>query len=571
MVSISLFVELLRTRPLTLFWTMAALQLVLWTLVPLLFYSAPPGQLPLVLAIGHDFQLGTDFGPPLAFWLAEIVFRILGMFGVYLLSQICIVVTFWAVLALGRAVVGEIHAVMAVLLMAGVAVFSVPTPEFGPAILATPLWAMLLLHYWRAAKGGDVRYWLAAGLDAGLLLLTTYAGLVLIGLVVLFLLSSKVGRRHLETVGPWIAGLVTIVVLFPYLIWLDLGGGTTMISLADVVQNLRTWGWLVVALIVSHAGLGLLVVLGRGYFIPSRSKPPEVQREPVDPGARVFVYFFALAPVVAMGLFSLISHRPENFMAAPLAAMSGLAVIVAAGDRIRIEHQYVIGYAWAALVFLPPLLVALAVMVQPWTFAIDLRVGRPAQDIGQFFAESFQRRTGKPLEIVAGDLPTAALISMTAQSRPSLYLESAPEYLPKVTRREIEEKGAVVVWPTADATGRPPAEILRQFPNLVAEVPHAFTRRFQGRMPSMRLGWSMIRPRQPGAAPDVQAQPEPLPLQPIPLPPPELPDTPVQQAPPAQETLPQAQQPQLPLPPAAAPPRQPRSTRPALERQHQPQ
>ncbi len=43
MVSISLFVELLRTRPLTLFWSMAALQLVLWTLVPLVFYSAPPG------------------------------------------------------------------------------------------------------------------------------------------------------------------------------------------------------------------------------------------------------------------------------------------------------------------------------------------------------------------------------------------------------------------------------------------------------------------------------------------------------------------------------------------------
>src|SRR5882724_1591818 len=314
MVSISLFVELLRTRPLTLFWSMAALQLVLRTLVPLLFYSAPPGQLPLVLAIGHDFQLGTDFGPPLAFWLAEIVFRAMGIFGVYLLSQICIVVTFWAVLALGRAIVGEIHAVMAVLLMAGVAVFSVPTPEFGPAILATPLWALLLLHYWRAAKGGDFRYWLAVGLDAGLLLLTTYAGLIQIGLVVLFLLSSKVGRSHLEMVGPWVAGLVTIVVLFPYLIWLDLGGGTTLISLADIVQNLRTWGWLVLALVVSHAGLGLLVVLGRGYFIPSRSKPPEMQREPVDPGARVFVYFFALAPVVAMGLFSLFSHRPENFM-----------------------------------------------------------------------------------------------------------------------------------------------------------------------------------------------------------------------------------------------------------------
>ncbi|AMN40950.1 glycosyltransferase family 39 protein [Rhodoplanes sp. Z2-YC6860] len=566
MVSISLFVELLRTRPLTLFWSMAGLQLVLWTLVPLVFYTAPPGQLPLVLALGHEFQLGTDFGPPLAFWLAELAYRAFGMFGVYLLSQVSIVVTFWAVLALGRAVVGEVHAVMAALLMAGIAVFSVPTPEFGPAILAAPLWALLLYHYWRAAGSGDVRYWLAAGIDAGLLLLTTYAGLILLGLVVMFLLWSRVGRSHLETVGPWIAGLVIVIIEFPYLIWLDLGGGTNLIGLDDVVQNLRTYAWLLVALVLSHAGLAILVILARGYFFPSRSKPPEVQREPVDSGAKVFVYFFALAPILAMALFALISHRPENFMAAPLAVMSGLAVVVAAGDRIRIEHQYVIGYAWAALMILPPVLVAFAVTIQPWIFAIDLKVGRPARDIGSFFAESFQRRTGRPLEIVAGDLPTAALISLAAPSRPSLYMQSAPEYLPKVTRSEIEEKGAIVVWPTADVGGKPPAEILQAFPNLVAEVPQAFARRFQGRMPLMRLGWAMIRPRTPGAAPDVQAQPEPQQMQPIPLPPPELepPALPPQPAPPAPPPPPPVQH-QAP-PPAASPPPRPRPSRPPPDR-----
>jgi hypothetical protein len=550
MVSISLFVELLRTRPLTLFWTMAGLQVVLWTLVPLLFYSAPPGQLPLVLAIGHDFQLGTDFGPPLAFWLAELAYRAAGMFGVYLLSQVCIVVTFWAVLNLGRAVVGEIHAVMAVLLMAGVAVFSVPTPEFGPAILATPLWALLLFHYWRAAHRGEFIYWLAVGVEGGLLLLTTYGGLILIGLVVLFMFSSKVGRSHLQTVGPWVAGLVIVVILFPYLIWLDLGGGTSLISLAQVMQNLRTWAWMLGALLVAHLGLDILVLLGRGAIIPSRGKPPEVMREGVDPGARLFVYFFALAPALAMALFSFLSPRPENFMAAPLAVMSGLAVIVAAGDRIRIEHQYVIGYAWAALMILPPVLVALAIVIQPWIFAVDLRVGRPAKEIGQFFAESFQRRTGKPLEIVGGDQPIAALISLTAPTRPSLFLESAPEYLPKVTKREIEEKGAVLVWQAADTTGRPPAEILRQFPGIVAEVPHTFSRRFQGRMPLMRLGWGMIRPHVPGVVPELP--PEPL--------------TPPQ-------GTPQAQQPAAPQPaPAPAPPRERREPRtmPQLER-HAPQ
>jgi len=57
--------------------------------------------------------------------------------------------------------------------------------------------------------------------------------------------------------------------------------------------------------------------------------------------------------------------------------------------------------------------------------------------------------------------------------------------------REIEEKGAVVVWPTFDATGRPPAEILRQFPIWWPKCRARSRVGFQGRMPSMRLGWSI--------------------------------------------------------------------------------
>ena len=114
---------------------------------------------------------------------------------------------------------------MAVMLMAGIAVFSVPTPEFGPAILATPLWALILLHYWTGATRGAWIYWVALGVEAGLLLLTTYAGLILIGLLVVYTLSTAFGRAQVETVGPWIAGVAMTAVLFPYLIWLDLSTG----------------------------------------------------------------------------------------------------------------------------------------------------------------------------------------------------------------------------------------------------------------------------------------------------------------------------------------------------------
>jgi hypothetical protein len=492
--STSLFIELLRTRPRLLLWAMAALQIVPWTLVPWLFYSSPPGQLPLVLAIGHEFQFGTEFGPPLAFWLAEIAYRGGGMFGVYLLSQICVAVTYWTVFALGRFVVGAPQAACAVMLMAGIAVFSVPTPEFGPAMLATPLWALGLYHYWAAVRSGGSIYWVAFGIDAGLLLLTTYAGLILIALLLLHMLLTRRGRAQFETVGPWIAGVAMVAVMFPYLIWLDLSASIATLDVATIVANLRIWGWLLVALLLSHAGMLILIVLARGPFA-SRGTPPEVVRAPVDRDSRRFVYLFALLPALAMGLFAAFTRRPENFVAAPLLVMSGLAVVVAAGDRIKIEHQYIIGYAWAALLLLPPLFVALAIVVQPWVFALDLSVGRPAAELGQFFGESYARRTGRPLEIVAGDQALASLVALAAPSRPSLYLASAPADRPRVMRKDIDDKGAVVLWLATDSAGRPPADIARQFPGLVVEVPRAFERQYQGRMPLLRIGWGMIRPR----------------------------------------------------------------------------
>src|SRR5436309_3596140 len=208
MLYVSIFVELLRARPALVVWIAAIAQALLWIAVPTLFYSAPPGDLPNVLAVGHEFQLGTYLGPPLAFWLAELAFDITGrnLIGVYLLSQACVVATYWAVFTLGSAIVGAQHAALAVLLMVGIAAFTVPTPEFGPVILTMPLWAIILLHYWRAVGEGRRSYWLVLAVEVGLLLLTPYVGLVLVGLLVLFMLANRGARAALKSYDPLIAG-----------------------------------------------------------------------------------------------------------------------------------------------------------------------------------------------------------------------------------------------------------------------------------------------------------------------------------------------------------------------------
>ncbi|HEY7997294.1 MAG TPA: glycosyltransferase family 39 protein, partial [Pseudolabrys sp.] len=308
---VSLIIEFLRGRPVAVFWSVALTQAAIWTLMPALFYSAPPGEVPLLLAIGHEFVLGSYLGPPLAFWLGEIAFRLAGTFGLYALAQACVVVTYWAVFKLGSRISGTRHAVLAVLLMVGVAAFTVPSPNFGPAIMATPLWALALLHYWRAVGEGERGYWFLLALDLGLLLLASYAGLILLALMMVFTLAVPRGRQALLNPEPWIALLLFIIVIFPHLAWLKDARDLVIAGLQDpdAAGRLPPAVWLCVALILTHAGLGLLVVFASGWPRRPREQAPLIDRNPVEPMARLFVYFFALMPAASAIMIVFASGR----------------------------------------------------------------------------------------------------------------------------------------------------------------------------------------------------------------------------------------------------------------------
>src|ERR1700754_4661580 len=197
----SLVVELIRARPRLVVWLVVLLQAALWLVLPVLLYRSPPGELATVLAFGRESQVGTWFGPPLAFWLADIAFRAVGnhMFGVYLLAQLCAVAAFWTLYLLARAIVGGQQAVLAVLLTMTVVAFSSPGVEFGPLVLARPLWALLLLHSWQLIGQKRRNAWFAWSIEAGLLLLTTAAAPFLLLIVAGFALATERGRRTLQS------------------------------------------------------------------------------------------------------------------------------------------------------------------------------------------------------------------------------------------------------------------------------------------------------------------------------------------------------------------------------------
>ena len=46
------------------------------------------------------------------------------------------------------------------------------------------------------------------------------------------------------------------------------------------------------------------------------------------------------------------------------------------------------------------------------------------------------------------------------------------------------------------------------FPDLVPEVPHAFERTVQGRLPLIRIGWGVLRPASDAPRPEAKPTPE---------------------------------------------------------------
>ena len=274
------------------------------------------------------------------------------MIGVYFLAQLCSVVTFWFLFLLSRAIVGSQQAVLAVLLTVTVTAFSSPSLEFGPLVLARPLWALLLFHSWQLIGQNRRNVWFAWSIEAGLLLLTTSAAIGLLLLVAGFAVATERGRRTLMSFDPLFALLVIAVLVLPYFIWLIRADALALPQfpqLAELSARATHWAWLLGGLLLAMLGIAILVVLNTRLFSRTPEDAPIIYRPPVEPLARDFVYFFAIAPALAGSLISGLFNLDRVVGGAGLVLlMSGLAAIVATGDLVHLRRQRLLRTVWAA-------------------------------------------------------------------------------------------------------------------------------------------------------------------------------------------------------------------------------
>jgi hypothetical protein len=266
--------------------------------------------------------------------------------------------------------------------------------------------------------------------------------------LLLFTVMTERGRRSLTQVEPALGLVLLAIVVFPHAVWLK---DSWQLVFATLTELPRDGLWmpavrLLWVIALSHVGVALLVLLASGWRLRERERAPEIDRLPIESSGRNYVYALALAPIVlALAVTIWFGGLGPTARIAPVVLATALGIIVAAGGRIYLYRERMVSMAWVALLTVPALLTALAVLGAPWITAHEFSTNQPAKAMGDFFGDTFQRRIGKPLPFVAGDAKLATLVAVSAPRRPRIYLQETPERSPWTNAAELRANGAILI------------------------------------------------------------------------------------------------------------------------------
>ncbi len=124
----------------------------------------------------------------------------------------------------------------------------------------TPLlffWTLGLFAMGRLVATGDGRWWLLAGLAAGLALDSKYTGLFFLAAVGLWLLTTDLGRRWLARPEPWLGLAITALAFAPVVAWNASHGWVSFLKQGGRVGDWHPWDALrfETELVLGQAGL----------------------------------------------------------------------------------------------------------------------------------------------------------------------------------------------------------------------------------------------------------------------------------------------------------------------------
>lgn len=448
----------------------------LWFAVTASFPSMPFDSYEMFL-FGKEMQWGYWKHPPLEPFLTEIAYRATGGWiqSHFVLAIGSILLTFYFIWLLGRQIVGETGAVIALALTVFCYYFTHPITMYSHNVGQLPFWAATVYFYRNAVLGNRLRDWIILGVLFALLMYSKYAGALLLAVLAGHMLLTPEGRALIFSPGPWLAAIIGFVLLVPNLIWLvqhDFIPFTFAFDRKPVFGLAARFGAafkFVLAQIGFHAGLIIMVVIGAFRVVPYQGDPVALELKRVSVFDRSLVLSTAILPILIIAAMTFAaSTEQRSEIAGSLVALSGLAVVVLLPQRPVLRSPRLVTFlCMAALVGFPVGQVA-SVYLKPYYGGAIATSITPARTLSAAMDGIWKQRTPKPLDIVTGDYPNAGMVALYIEPRPSVFISADFRKSPWITSDRLRRSGTLVIWllsdfPKADEIPDPYREALAGF------------------------------------------------------------------------------------------------------------
>ncbi len=419
---------------------LSAVQLCLWSLTPYLAFLSPPLDVVENLVWGAQWQWGYYKHPPLQAWLTEISWQAGGLLGIYIMSQLCIVATYWGIFLLGRDIIGAPKAVLGVLIYALCFYATVPTPELNANIVQAPFWAFAAWFLYRALTQNRPAYWfgLALMLTGGFY--TKYSVVFLLAGLAMGIICIGKWRHSLRRPLLYLAATLCMALCAPHIIWLvqtdfqPLAYALARTKPLDGIELLFNPLTFLLAQILAYA-LPILLLLIAG---AKRTRPKD---------SMAYLTALAFVPLLVMALWSALNGVALRTMwGAPAAIWLGLwlaAHIHMPTPCRRARTALLLG---ASLLLALPLAMGYASYASRTTPA-PTRTAWDGAKLARLALADWQKITGTPApELVIGPTWEAGLMAHFLPNRPIGFFGTAPANNPWVSPQAFKTAPALIVW-----------------------------------------------------------------------------------------------------------------------------
>lgn len=443
------------------FWSFIALHVTCWTLIPAWMRLNLPMDSIEGVVWAQKLSFGYDKAPLLNAWITSLVLKLVGYadWGIYFVSQLCVMICFVALWQLAKKMLSPIHAVLSILVLESFQYYNVGAIDFDDNVLQLPLWALSCLFFYKAVTEEKWLNWIWLGVFAGLALLAKYyAVLLLLAMSIALLLPEN--RHFFRKSGVYLAAFVCLSVITPHVIWLFHNDFLTIHYVFRRVGDSPAW--------MNHLTNPLFFLRDEAYalIVPSLLLMslcfPRIlassERLKWNNSADLRIMLcLGLIPLILAVLLSLLTGIKLHIMwGSALFSLWGILFMLLFSPQLDTRKVYR---------FLITLLVLFFVFQMGYILSIRYaRDGSSAHFPGQTMAHAltydWHQRYKQPLSYVVGSRWLVGNMAFYSKDHPIAWIDADSALAPTLDLNDLKRKGALFVWNAQTYGQQVPKEFL---------------------------------------------------------------------------------------------------------------